>query len=215
MGKYWERGSKFPRIGFLVEEEGFIRRKNGPIGGLGLIQPVYSTLQIVEHLEALGSGISVKCALIGGVDNVQQIIGLGNRPHVVLATPGRLLDHLSNTKVLDEVHRLLNEDFEKAVNEILRVKKLQSACLRNLVKARELIKHTFTHILTGIYRRKLMVFTCKYDESRSLALVLRNLGFRAIPINGEMSQAKRLGALNMFKVGECNILVCTMLPVGT
>lgn len=32
MGKYWERGLKFVRIGFLVEEEGFVRRKNGPTG---------------------------------------------------------------------------------------------------------------------------------------------------------------------------------------
>ena len=31
--------------------------------------------------------------------------------------------------------------------------------------------------------------------------MLRNLGFGAVPIHGQMSQPKRLGALNKFKVG--------------
>jgi hypothetical protein len=32
--------------------------------------------------------------------------------------------------------------------------------------------------------------------------MLRNLGFGAVPIHGQMSQPKRLGALNKFKAGE-------------
>ncbi|GAA0157042.1 RNA helicase [Lithospermum erythrorhizon] len=54
-----------------------------------------------------------------------------------------------------------------------------------------------------------MVFTRTCDATGRLALLLRTLGFRAIPINGQMNQPKRLGALNKFKAGECNILVCT------
>ncbi|KAI3462811.1 hypothetical protein Pfo_019474 [Paulownia fortunei] len=56
-----------------------------------------------------------------------------------------------------------------------------------------------------------MVFTQTCDATTLLAYILRNLGYRAIPINGHMSQAKRLGALNKFKAGECNILICTDL----
>ncbi|KAK3000159.1 hypothetical protein RJ639_022647, partial [Escallonia herrerae] len=80
--------------------------------------------------------------LVGGVDHVQQSIALGKRPHIVVATPGRLVDHLSNTKgftlrtlkylvmfcdyvkknmVLDEADRLLNEDFEKTIDQVLSV----------------------------------------------------------------------------------------------
>ncbi|CAK9165656.1 unnamed protein product [Ilex paraguariensis] len=54
-----------------------------------------------------------------------------------------------------------------------------------------------------------MVFTHTCDSTRLLALMLQNLGLRAIPISGQMSQAKRLGALNKFKAGECSILICT------
>ncbi|XP_074561792.1 uncharacterized protein LOC141818121, partial [Curcuma longa] len=56
-------------------------------------------IQISEQFEALGSGIGVKCTvLVGGVDMTQQAISLGKRPHIVVGTPGRLLDHLTNTK---------------------------------------------------------------------------------------------------------------------
>nr|CAN66431.1 hypothetical protein VITISV_041393 [Vitis vinifera] len=89
-------------------------------------------IQIAEQFEALGSGIGLKCAvLVGGVDHTQQAIALAKRPHIVVGTPGRLMDHLSNTKgfslrtmkylVLDEADRLLNDDFEKAIDEILSV----------------------------------------------------------------------------------------------
>jgi hypothetical protein len=37
--------------------------------------------------------------------------------------------------------------------------------------------------------------------------MLRGLGFGAVPIHGQMSQPKRLGALNKFKAGERSILV--------
>ncbi|XP_022157139.1 DEAD-box ATP-dependent RNA helicase 10-like [Momordica charantia] len=215
-------------------------------------------IQIAEQFEALGSGIGIKCAvLVGGVDMVQQAINLAKRPHIVVGTPGRLVDHLTNTKgfslrilkylVLDEADRLLNEDFEKSIDEILneiprerrtylfsatmtkKVRKLQRACLRNPVKIEAATKYStvdtlkqkycfipakykecyLVYILTEMSGCTSMVFTRTCDATRLLSLVLRNLGLRAIPISGQMTQAKRLGALNKFKAGECNVLICT------
>ncbi|XP_056168826.1 DEAD-box ATP-dependent RNA helicase 10-like isoform X2 [Syzygium oleosum] len=166
-------------------------------------------IQIAEQFEALGCGIGVRCAvLVGGVDMVQQAIALAKRPHIVVGTPGRLLDHLSNTKgfslrmlkylVLDEADRLLNEDFEKSIDEILnaiprerrtylfsatmtkKVKKLQRACLRNPVKIEAASKYSTVDTLKQQYR----FVPAKY-------------------------KSKRLGALNKFKARECNILICT------
>lgn len=55
--------------------------------------------QISEQFESLGSAIGVRCAVIvGGMDMVTQAIALSKRPHIVVATPGRLNDHLENTK---------------------------------------------------------------------------------------------------------------------
>ncbi|XP_019078636.1 DEAD-box ATP-dependent RNA helicase 10 isoform X3 [Vitis vinifera] len=175
-------------------------------------------IQIAEQFEALGSGIGLKCAvLVGGVDHTQQAIALAKRPHIVVGTPGRLMDHLSNTK-----------GFSLRTMKYL-VRKLQRACLRNPVKIEVASKYStvdtlkqqyrfvpakykecyLVYILTELSGSTTMVFTRTCDATRLLALLLRNLGLRAIPISGHMSQAKRLGALNKFKAGECNILICT------
>lgn len=88
-------------------------------------------IQISEQFEALGAGIGVRCAvLVGGIDMMSQSIALAKRPHVCVGTPGRVVDHLANTKgfslkslkhlVLDEADRLLNMDFEQEIDQILK-----------------------------------------------------------------------------------------------
>lgn len=55
--------------------------------------------QISQQFEALGSAMGVRCTvLVGGMDMVAQSIALAKKPHIVVATPGRLKDHLENTK---------------------------------------------------------------------------------------------------------------------
>lgn len=87
-------------------------------------------MQIAEQFEALGSLIGLRTAvLVGGLDMVGQAIALSKKPHVIVATPGRLADHLANTKgfnlkrlkflIFDEADRLLSMDFEKQINLIL------------------------------------------------------------------------------------------------
>ena len=58
-----------------------------------------------------------------------QVIQLSKKPAIIVSTPGRLLDHLTNTKgfslqnlkylVLDQADKLLNKDFEKQFDQIL------------------------------------------------------------------------------------------------
>ena len=60
-----------------------------------------------------------------------QALMLAKQPHIIIATPGRLVDHLENTKgfnlrslkflVMDEADRILNMDFEQEVDKILKV----------------------------------------------------------------------------------------------
>ena len=62
---------------------------------------------------------------------MSQSIALSKRPHVIVATPGRLMDHLENTKgfslknvkflVMDEADRLLDMDFGPIIDKILKV----------------------------------------------------------------------------------------------
>nr|CAG31485.1 hypothetical protein RCJMB04_6o15 [Gallus gallus] len=76
--------------------------------------------QIAEQFRVLGKPLGLKdCVVVGGLDMVAQALELSRKPHVVIATPGRLADHLrsSNTfslkklkfLVLDEADRLLEQ----------------------------------------------------------------------------------------------------------
>ena len=78
-------------------------------------------LQIFEQISALGSRQGLRCVLVtGGADRTRQALELERRPHIVVATPGRLADHVENSGeeticglrrvkfvVLDEADRLL------------------------------------------------------------------------------------------------------------
>jgi len=76
-------------------------------------------LQIVEQFRVLGRGINVQVsAVMGGMDMMKQAAELSRRPHIVVATPGRLADLLVSSPdavslgkikflVLDEADRLI------------------------------------------------------------------------------------------------------------
>ena len=66
--------------------------KPQPLFGLVLAPTRELAVQISQAFEALGSLISVRCAVIvGGMDMMAQSISLSKKPHIVVATPGRLL----------------------------------------------------------------------------------------------------------------------------
>ncbi|KAL2483810.1 DEAD-box ATP-dependent RNA helicase 36 [Forsythia ovata] len=81
--------------------------------------------QLSEQFRAFGAGVSLRCTVIvGGMDMINQAQALMQRPHVVIATPGRikvLIEEnpdissvFSKTKflVLDEADRVLDVGFE-------------------------------------------------------------------------------------------------------
>ena len=66
--------------------------------------------------------------LYGGVKYGKQLEQLGNKPDIIVATPGRLLDHLSQGNlnlrkieilILDEVDRMLDMGFVEDVTKII------------------------------------------------------------------------------------------------
>jgi ATP-dependent RNA helicase DDX49/DBP8 len=74
--------------------------------------------QISDQFAVIGKAINLKqCVITGGMDMVQQGQELSKKPHIVIATPGRLADHLESCNtfslkkikflVLDEADRLL------------------------------------------------------------------------------------------------------------
>ena len=65
------------------------------------------------------------------------------------------------------------------------------------------------HILNEMQGNSFILFASTCNATLKLALMLRNLGMAAIPLNGHMSQNKRLGALAKFKSKARSILIAT------
>ncbi len=86
-------------------------------------------LQVAEHLRALAVGRRLRVACVyGGASMEAQRQALARRPHLLVATPGRLLDFLRRgalqlgdvrTVVLDEADRMLDMGFLPDVERIL------------------------------------------------------------------------------------------------
>jgi ATP-dependent RNA helicase DDX49/DBP8 len=54
--------------------------------------------QISEQFAVLGAPLNVRTAVIvGGMDMMAQAIELSHRPHIIVATPGRLIDHMRSS----------------------------------------------------------------------------------------------------------------------
>ncbi|KAK1232290.1 ribosomal RNA processing protein [Marasmius sp. AFHP31] len=214
--------------------------------------------QISNQFEALGAAMGVRCAVIvGGMEMTAQAVALAKRPHIIVATPGRLNDHLENTKgfnlrslkylVLDEADRLLDMDFGPVIDKILKaipterstylfsatmttkVAKLQRASLSDPVRVEVSTKYQTVSTLLQYYllmplkdkdayliylanslaQNSMIIFTRTVHDAARLSIILRTLGFQAVPLHGQLSQSQRLGALSKFKSGGRKILVAT------
>ncbi|CAM9020189.1 hypothetical protein WICANDRAFT_84558 [Wickerhamomyces anomalus NRRL Y-366-8] len=127
--------------------------------------------QIKETFDALGSSMGLRSVcLSGGMDMMEQARDLMRKPHVIIASPGRLMDHLEHTKgfslralkflVMDEADRLLDMEFGPVLDRILKliprerttylfsatmtskIEKLQRASLQNPVRVEVASKYS-------------------------------------------------------------------------
>ncbi|WHZ22364.1 MAG: ATP-dependent RNA helicase RhlE [Nitrospira sp.] len=86
-------------------------------------------IQIQATIDTLGRDLQLfATTVVGGADMQAQVRGLRQRPDIIVATPGRLLDHMWNGTisllamsilVLDEADRMLDMGFAPQINQIL------------------------------------------------------------------------------------------------
>jgi len=105
--------------------------KAGKGKGLIILPTRELALQVNESIERIGRIFGIRTAvLIGGSPIRQQIRALISNPHVVIGTPGRIIDHLKQRTlsfhdvtilVLDEADRMFDMGFAPQINKILQV----------------------------------------------------------------------------------------------
>ena len=105
--------------------------KAGKGKGLIILPTRELALQVEETIRKIGRTFGFKTAvLIGGASMYQQVHDIRNNPHVIIGTPGRIIDHIQQRTlnlndvtilVLDEADRMFDMGFAPQIKKILDV----------------------------------------------------------------------------------------------
>jgi len=194
-------------------------------------------------------------ALVGGSTLRPQMASLEHGAHIVVGTPGRILDHLQrgslnlealNTLVLDEADRMLDMGFYDDIGFIARecpgtrqtllfsatypegIAELSRRLLRQPHEVKLLERHESDKIRQRFYevsheeRLQAVALLLKHyrpvstlafcntrQQCRDLVQVLRDQGFYALALHGELEQRERDQVLIQFANRSCSVLVAT------
>ncbi|MCJ1355446.1 MAG: nucleolar DEAD-box protein required for synthesis of 60S ribosomal subunit [Icmadophila ericetorum] len=108
------------------------RPKKVPTSRVAILMPTRElAVQCFNVAKKLASFTDITfCQLVGGFALREQEMVLKTRPDVIIATPGRFIDHMRNSAsftadtleilVLDEADRMLEDGFAEELNEILK-----------------------------------------------------------------------------------------------
>lgn len=106
-----------------------LAQSQGKGRGLVILPTRELAIQVNATLKKIGQTIGLKTAiLIGGEAMARQVRDLRQDPHIIIATPGRLIDHLQSRQVslakvqilvLDEADRMLDMGFAPQIRRIL------------------------------------------------------------------------------------------------
>lgn len=238
----------------LIEK---VRQSTAAVQGVVLTPTRELAIQVAEELNKIGQYTNVHALPIyGGQDIQRQIKALQRRPQIIVATPGRLMDHMNRRNirfqdvslvVLDEADEMLNMGFIEDIEKILsatpderqtllfsatmprQIQNLAQRFLRNpalvQVKAKEMtIPLVEQHYIELHDREKFDVLCRLLDiQSPELSIVfgrtkrrvdevseaLKNRGYSAEGIHGDLTQAKRDMVIRQFREGITDILVAT------
>lgn len=197
-------------------------------------------------------------SLVGGMPYNKQIKGLSRSLDIIIATPGRLMDHMEKRRVdlsslemliLDEADRMLDMGFIDDVRAIAkatpqsrqtllfsatvddRLKNVINQLLKNPTRIsvaeqkkltpkliKQEIYHTdnpghktkvLHHILANSKIYKGIIFTATKISADRLAKQLRDLGYEASPLHGDLKQNLRNKTIEALKKGRIQYLVAT------
>ncbi len=173
-----------------------IERLSGKSGTRALVLAPTRELaiQIGEELERFGHGRHVRGAVvIGGVGMGAQAAAFRDRHEVIIATPGRLVDHLQSGTarldeieflVLDEADRMLDMGFKPQLTKILqRLPRNRQTLLFSATMGGEVAEFAASHLKhpvrvevarsgTTAERADQRVFLCAQEEKIPLLLAL-------------------------------------------
>ncbi len=228
-----------------------------PVRALVLLPTRELAVQVAQQVELYAKYTDLRSTVVfGGMDMKGQTAELKKGVEVLVATPGRLLDHIEAKNavlnqveyvVLDEADRMLDIGFLPDLQRILsylpkqritllfsatfspEIKRLASSYLQDPVTievarsnatASTVEQHFYSvdaddkrralhQVLKTRGMKQAFVFVNSKLGCARLARSLEKEGLKTTALHGDKSQDERLKALEAFKSGEVDLLVCT------
>jgi ATP-dependent RNA helicase RhlE len=228
-----------------------------PVRALVLLPTRELADQVAQQIKLYAKYTQLRSMVVfGGMDMKPQTAELKKGVEVLVATPGRLLDHIEAKTavlnqveyvVLDEADRMLDIGFLPDLQRILsylpkqrttllfsatfspEIKRLAGSYLQNPItievarpnETASTVEQRFyaaqdddkrrviRHVLNERGLKQAFIFTNSKLGCGRLARSLEREGYKTGALHGDKSQDERLKALEAFKKGEVDLLVCT------
>jgi superfamily II DNA/RNA helicase len=241
----------------MVHENASTSPARHPVRALVLLPTRELADQVAQQVKLYAKHTKLRSAVVfGGMDMKPQTAELKAGVEVLIATPGRLLDHIEAKTavlnqveyvVLDEADRMLDIGFLPDLQRILsylpkkrttllfsatfspEIKRLAASYLQDPVTVEvarsnataSTVEQHFFSVQTDDKRAALkqivrqrgigqaFVFVNSKLGCARLARSLDREGLKTTALHGDKSQDERLKALDAFKKGEVDLLVCT------
>ena len=232
-------------------------RRRGPLQAVILAPTRELALQVTAEFEKFARYTGIRVVSIYGGQSIGiQYKQLRKGVQIVVATPGRLIDHIKRRSislkevrfvVLDEADRMLDMGFVDDIEYILSyMREDRHTCLFSATMPREVLRlaqeymvdpkeirlnekelsldtidqsylvvhenEKFKHLCNFIRNkneRQTIVFAATKQRTHRLASELKQEGFKAITMHGDLSQGQRDNAMYKFRNGFEDILVAT------
>ena len=231
---------------------------DGPVQALVLVPTRELAVQVTNEISRLAKYTGIRVVAIYGGQSINlQHEKLKRGVQIIVATPGRLIDHIKQGSiilddvkfvVMDEADRMLDMGFIDDIKFILfyvsdsrqtclfsatmppEIRRLADEYMKNIehirlneeeitletidqsylvVEEREKFKHLCDFIRKADKTQQTIVFAATKQRADRVARNLRQEGFNASPIHGDLTQRQRDNAMHKFRRGTDDVLVAT------
>lgn len=238
------------------------RPKRAPAIRVLILTPTRElAVQVHSMVQKIAQFTDIRCCLVvGGLSTKMQEVALRSMPDIVVATPGRMIDHLRNSMsvdlddlavlILDEADRLLELGFSAEIRELVRLcpKRRQTMLFSATMteEVDELIKLSLTRPLrlsadpstkrpaslteevvrirrmrevnqeavllalcSKTFTSRVIIFSGTKQAAHRLKILFGLAGFKGAELHGNLTQAQRLDALELFRKQQVDFLIAT------
>ncbi|KAK3006135.1 hypothetical protein RJ639_017056 [Escallonia herrerae] len=239
------------------------RPKNRPAIRVLVLTPTRElAVQVHSMIEQLAQFVKdIRCCLVvGGLSTKIQEAALRSVPDIVVATPGRMIDHLRNSMsvdlddlavlILDEADRLLELGFSAEIRELVRLcpkrrqtmlfsatmteqvdeliklslkkplrlsadpsTKRPASLTEEVVRIRRTREGNQEAVLLALcsktFTSKVIIFSGTKQAAHRLKILFGLAGYKAAELHGNLTQAQRLDALELFRTQQVEFLIAT------